>query len=64
MRPPVTRAIGGIGCADLGFESTPGVDPVLHRFHPGHWTGPTAMTMRVEKVRVGFFQVFFAASAG
>ena len=60
----VARSIAGPGGPNFWLKLAPWLHPVLDRFHPSDRAAPSAGTVRVEKVRVCFFQVFLAARAG
>jgi len=64
MRFTVARAIARAGRSYLGSELAPRLHPMLDRFYPDDRSGPTTMAVRIEKVRVRFFQVSLGAGAG
>ena len=64
MRFAVAPAIARACRSYLGGELAPRLHPMLNRFYPDDRSGPSTMAVRIEKVRVRFFQVLLRAGAG
>ena len=60
----VARSIVRACCSYLGSELVPRLHPMLDRFYSYDRSGPSTMAVRIEKVRVRFFQVLLGAGAG